>query len=328
MRRCDISVNPRSGPVRRHMFMASAVRSRYLIGLTAFGVVLFWAYWPILKAMVEKWSADPQYSHGFIVPAFAAYLLWHRRRLLSAISPSPRRLGLALIGCGAGLHLAGAYLYFDAIRTVSLLPVLAGLCLCHGGWPALRWALPSIAFLVFMLPLPFSVEGALSHPLQRLATYLSTYALQTMGFAAVSEGNIILLDTSRIGVVEACNGLGMLVTFFAMTTATILIVRRSLLESLLIVLSAIPIALIANVLRITVTAVLHNQVGGRIADVVFHDLAGWFMMPVALSLLWVEFRVLNLVLVEPAPNDLPVLGLGLSARLRPQAVPAAGAKLA
>jgi hypothetical protein len=97
---------------------------------------------------------------------------------------------------------------------------------------------------------------------------------------------------------------------------------------LLIVLSAIPIALIANVLRITVTAVLHNQVGGRIADVVFHDLAGWFMMPVALSLLWVEFRVLNLVLVEPAPNDLPVLGLGLSARLRPQAVPAAGAKLA
>src|SRR5262249_35685267 len=154
--------------------------------------------------------------------------------------------------------------------------------------PVLRWSWPAIAFLVFMLPLPFRVEVALSHPLQRVATYLSTYALQTLGFAAVSEGNIIILDNVRIGVVEACNGLGMLVTFVAMTTATVLIVRRSWIETVLILLSAIPIALLANVLRITTTGILHAEVGGQIGDIVFHDLAGWLMMPIALCLLWLE----------------------------------------
>jgi exosortase len=298
--------------------------------LTAFGIALVWAYWSTLTAMAEKWSTDAQYSHGFIVPAFAVFLLWHRRRMLSdALSP-PSRWGLPLVASGLAVHFAGAYLYFDSLSMVSLLVVLAGLFFTCGGGPMLRWALPSIAFLVFMLPLPFSVESALSHPLRRFATYLSTYTLQTIGFAAVSEGNVIILDNARIGVVEACNGLGMLVTFFAMTTAAVLVVRRTLLESLLVVASAIPIALIANVIRITVTGILHVEVGGQVADIVFHDLAGWLMMPVALCLLWVEFRVLAWVLIEPEPDGLPVLGLGVPARPsgKAEAVHPVGARLA
>src|SRR5205085_3020112 len=140
-------------------------------------------------------------------------------------------------------------------------PVLAGTCVCLGGRPALWWAWPAIAFLMFMLPLPYRAELALSHPLQSFATFCSTYSLQTLGFAAVSEGNVIILDNTRIGVVEACNGLGMLVTFFAMTTGTVLIVRRSLIEMLVIIVSAVPIALIANVTRITGTSILHVLVG-------------------------------------------------------------------
>jgi exosortase len=290
---------------------------RYPIGLAVFGAVLLWAYWPTLGAMAEKWSTDPQYSHGFLVPAFAAYLLWHRRRLLPEPVTPPSTWGLVLIGCGVALNLAGAYVFFDWLDMVSLLPVLAGFCLCYGGRPVLRWAAPSIGFLVFMLPLPYRLEVALSHPLQRLATLSSTYVLQTLGFAAVSEGNIIILDDARIGVVEACNGLGMLVTFFAMTTATVLVVRRSLLETLLIVLSAVPIAIIANVVRITLTGILHAKVGSEAADVVFHDLAGWLMMPLALGLLWAEMRLLALLLLEPEPDDLPVVGLGVAARPKP-----------
>jgi exosortase len=284
------------------------------MGLAAFAAVLGWSYWPTLAAMAEKWFTDAQYSHCFIVPVFATFLLWHRRRVLPDLVPSPSRWGFVLVAIGVGSHLAGAYFYFDALSMVSLLPVLAGLCLAFGGPRVLRWAFPSLAFLLFMLPLPFSVEGALSRPLQRLATYLSTYALQTIGLAAVSEGNVIILDNARIGVVEACNGLGMLVTFFAMTTATVMIVRRNWLESSLVVVSAIPIALVANVIRIAVTGVLHVTVGGEIADVVFHDLAGWLMMPLALGLLWVEFRLLAVVLVEPEPEALPVLGLGVPTR--------------
>lgn len=310
--------------------MTPQAQSRnHLICIVVSGVALLWAYWSTLAAMAEKWSTDPQYSHGFLVPVFAAFMLWHRRRLLPQQWPQPNRWGLALIALGIALHLAGAYVYFDALSMVSLLPLLAGLCLCIGGRPGLRWAGPSVCFLVFMLPLPYRLEVSLSHPLQRLATVCSTYTLQTIGFAAVSEGNVLILDDVQFGVVEACNGLGMLVTFFAMTTATVLVVRRPPVETLLIVFSAIPIALIANVIRITSTAVLHVEVGSAVAGVVFHDLAGWLMMPLALGLLWLEIRLLALVLVEPEPDGLPVLGLRVPARGLPTArAVVTGAKLA
>jgi exosortase len=317
-------------PVYSLKVMMASVRSRNLIWLAVSGAALLWAFWSTLAVMADKWSTDPQYSHGFLVPAFAAFMLWHRRRMLPESLPQPNRWGLALIGFGIALHLAGAYVYFDALSMVALLPVLAGLCLCYCGWPGLRWAWPSVCFLVFMLPLPHRVEVSLSHPLQRLATYISTYTLQTVGFAAVSEGNVIILDNARFGVVEACNGLGMLVTFFAMTTATVLVVRRPPVETSLIFVSAIPIALIANVIRITATAVFTVEIGSEVAGVRFHDLAGWLMMPLALGLLWVEMRMLALILLEPEPDAVPVLGLGVPQPLglAVQASRRTGAKLA
>src|SRR5262245_39858508 len=130
------------------MMLAAPVR--YLSGLAALVAGLVWAYWPTFVAMTEKWSNDAQYSHGFLVPGFAAYLLWHRRNLLPESLPSTNVSGLILIAIGFGMHLVGAYLYVDAVGMASLLPVLTGLCISYGGWPMLRWALPSIAFLAFM----------------------------------------------------------------------------------------------------------------------------------------------------------------------------------
>jgi exosortase len=303
--------------------MTSPARFLVPLALSAFAVALLWAYWPAATAMADKWSTDPQYSHGFLVPLFAAYLLWHRRHMVPKLAPPASGWGLAVLGCGIGLQLAGAYFYIDAVTTVSLIPILLGLCLMCGGWPILRWAWPSIAFLIFMVPLPFRLEVALSHPLQRLATFCSTYMLQTLGLAAVAEGNIIVLDNAQIGVIDACNGLGMLVTFVAMTAATVLVTQRTLVEKLLIALSAIPIALVANVSRITLTGILLTTVGDKVAEVVYHDLAGWLMMPLALGLLWIQCKLLSFLLVEPEPEGLPQIGLGipqlaLTARAEPK----------
>jgi len=294
--------------------MLRSPRIRPLAGLAGVLLILLWAYWPTLCDMAEKWSTDAQYSHGFLVPLFAGFLLWYRRGQFPTQDPRPSAWGVVLIGVGLGLHLFGAYIYIDWLDMVSLLPLLAGLCLCYGGRPVLRWALPSIGFLAFMLPLPHTFEVALSHPLQRIATLGSTYTLQTLGFAAVSEGNVIILDDARIGVVQACNGLGMLVTFFALTAAVVLVIKRPILDKVLIVLSTIPIALLANLIRITVTGILHAKVGGEVANVVFHDLAGWFMMPLALGMLWVELRLLSRLLLEPEPEGLPAMSFVASAR--------------
>jgi exosortase len=185
-------------------------------------------------------------------------LLWIRRDRGTALKSSPNWWGLPLVALGLGLRYVGASIYFDWLEAVSLLPVLAGFALLLGGTSGWRWCWPSIAFLFFMVPLPYSLEQALREPLRRIGTHAGTYVLQTLGFAAISEGNVIVIEDTRVGVEEACSGLRMLMIFFALSTAVALLSKRVLWERVLIVLSAVPIALVANITRISATAILHR----------------------------------------------------------------------
>jgi exosortase len=292
--------------------MTNLSRKNTLIATVLLGGLLLWAYGSTLGEVAETWSSNPQYSHGYLVPAFALFLLWTRRKQLGDEPLQPSWWGLPLVLLGTLLHLAGARLYLDWIGAAAVLPMLAGLALTLGGIRALRWSWRAIAFLVFMLPLPYRVEVALAHPLQRLATVASTYVLQTVGFAAVAEGNVIIMEETRIGVIDACNGLGMLVTFFAVTTAVAMLLKRPLVDKIIIVLSALPIALLANIIRIAVTGILAELVGAWIVDLVFHDLAGWLMMPLALGILWLELQIFNRLVIEESAAPEEVLAFALA----------------
>ena len=143
---------------------------------------------------------------------------------------------------------------------------------------------------------------------------------------AFSEGNVIQLNEARIGVVEACSGLSMLITFIALSTGMALVVKRPLLDKIVLVLSAIPVALVANIARITLTGILHEKVGGKVADHFYHDLAGWVMIPFALFLYWCVIWVFSHILVEV--EEAPVL-VGVSAsgaRPSPATTPRQAAK--
>jgi exosortase len=266
----------------------------------------------------RKWAQDPQYSHGWLVPVFAVVLLWFRREYLSATGLKPSWWGLPLLAAGIALRFFGWWFYFEWFDALSLLPCLAGACLMVGGGEALRWTWPAIAFLGFMIPLPFRLANALSDPLQHLATLTSTFALQTLGLPALAEGNTIEMDDVHINIVEACSGLSMLIVFFALSTGVALVVRRPRWEKGVIILSAIPIALFANVLRITVTGLLFRMVSDEAADAFFHDAAGWLMMPLALIVLGLELWVLNRLLVSPSGE------VGVSTRPATVAPPPAG----
>jgi exosortase len=277
--------------IRNYLLAIAAV----LLGVTC------WAYGATFVELARRWSGDPQYSHGYLVPLFAAWLLWERRGLLSGRKNEPAWWGFPLLLAGAVLRLVGGGFYLTWVSEVSLLLVLAGIVTIVGGKSALRWAWPGIAFLAFMIPLPGRLNTTLGGPLQRVGTTASTYLLQLLGFPAVAEGNVILLNEVELGIVEACSGLRMLVIFFALATAFALLLRRPLVIRLLLVLSAAPIAVIANVVRITATGVLHETVGSEVANLVFHDLAGWLMMLFALGLLGLELLVLQRLIVVTDP---------------------------
>jgi exosortase len=279
-------------------------RPAAIIALAA--AVMLWAYWPTLVEMAWRWGHDPQYSHGYLVPVFAGYLLWMRRRRLEGQQLRPAAWGLGLLAGAVALRLAGAYFHYPYLDQVSLLPSIAGVFAMAGGRAALAWSWPAIAFLAFMVPLPHTWSLALSGPMQSIATIISTFLLQVLGRPAIAEGNVIQLNEIELGIVEACSGLRMLVVFFALSTAVALLIKKPVWEKVFIAASAIPIALAANILRITITGICFEIFGDGYGGALFHDVAGWLMMPLGLAFLGLEMLVLkNLLRDPPAHRRLP-----------------------
>jgi exosortase len=264
-----------------------------LAGAVALGTALLWAYLPTLRVLAERWTHESEYSHGFLVPVFGVVLLWLRRQRFAPERWQWSWTGVLVLLAGAAVYQVAGKIFSEWLEDVSLLISLAGFVLVVGGRPAWSWAWPAVVFNVFMIPLPYRAETLLRYPLRHAATVGSTFVLQTLGFPAVSEGNVILLGDYRIGVAEACSGLSMLMLFIAFAVAMAAVIRCPRPDKLLLVVSAVPIAIVANIARITGAGIVYHLMGGPAADVWIHRLSGWLMMPVALALLWGEFVLLG-----------------------------------
>ncbi len=292
---------------------ASKPRPRFWLVLLPLLAGVVWAYWVNLTTMQSKWESDPQYSHGYLVPIFAAVLLYLRRDAFHPEQWSASWWGVVLLAIGMGTKVYASYFYIEALNHFSLVIVLLGVVACLWGRRGVRWAWPGVLFLLFMLPLPHRMETAIHGPLRTVGTKSSTYFMQLVGLPAFSEGHVITIGSQQVGVAEACSGLRMLMVFFALSTAVALLISDSWPVRLGLALSAIPIALAANVLRIASTGAMYvyladSQVfgmpGTEFAHKFFHDWAGWFMIPVALLLLWLEIWILDHLVIRVADRPL------------------------
>ncbi len=252
-----------------------------------------WAYWPTLVSLVGAWNREPDYSHGFFVAPLAVYFLWARRDRYPGSArhaerdeyiAGPAWLGLLLVAASVAVRVYGAHFYLDALDGWSILLWVAGVVWLLGGWKVMWWAAPSIAFLWFMVPLPFRVERWLSLPLQGAATKLSCWILQALGQPALAEGHTIILGQNQLEVEQACSGLRIFVGIVALAFAYAIVMRRAWWEKALLLLSAVPIALLANAARIVSTGLLYQYVSGEAAKKFSHDAAGWVMILFAAGL--------------------------------------------
>ncbi|MGO9109290.1 MAG: exosortase/archaeosortase family protein [Thermoguttaceae bacterium] len=260
-------------------------------------------YWSPVTLLVLRWYNDPDYTYGFLVPVFAAVLLWYRGAMIRGVEFQGNAWGLLLLAVAGAIRIASSYYFYDLMDPASLIPCLAGITLFAGGWKAMRWAWPALVFLVFMIPLPGFLADLLGTPLRDLATAGSTFVIQTLGISAVAEGNVIQLADSQVGVAEACNGLRNMMLFLAVCVGFALISRRTAIEKAIIVVSAVAIALLANVVRIAATAILHSMASHQVAATFYHDMAGAFMIPLAVVFLWLELAYLNRVFVPQTASD-------------------------
>jgi len=271
--------------------------------MAAWGVLLLgflWTYRETLVHVVQVWWSTPDYGHGPFVPIFAGFLLWQRQEM---VDPWPARgswWGIPFFAVFALVRWLNLFLNYE--RDIdSLLPFLVGMTLILGGWRALRWAWPSILFLIFMVPLPDFLAVALGGKLQHGATIMSVYTLQTFGVPAIAlsdASNVIRLsEPPPLEIARACSGLRMMTMFFAICVAVSFLVQAPVWKKILVILSAVPIAIISNVARIVVTGMLQEWVSVDVAYFI-HDKAGWWMMIWAMLMIWGEMALLSALLIE------------------------------
>lgn len=256
---------------------------RIVAGLAVLAVGI-WAYLPTLGDIVHAWETEPDYSHGYLVIPAALFFMWTRRGTRPSVEAPGWLVGLSLVGISLMIRLFAAVYYFESIDGWSMLIWLAGVVALLFGNAMLLWALPSIAFLIFMIPLPFRIENMLSLPLQRIATKLSCWTLQLFGQPAISEGNTILIGDHRLEVEQACSGLRLFVSIMALAFAYLLLVKRTWWEKALLLVSVVPIAIVANAARIVATGLLYEYASSDAAKKFSHDFAGWAMIPLAAAL--------------------------------------------
>ncbi len=269
-------------------------------------VVFVLFYWSSIHLLVTSWMHSEDYQHGFVVPIFAVWLLWMRRNMIPEFGGSGVWWAIPFFLVWAMMRWVAAYFNYGSLPELSMLPFFAGVALFVGGWQGLNWAWPSIVFLFFMIPLPGAIQGMASEQLQAIATRLSTYTIQTLGMAAVAEGNVIQLAERPLEVARACSGLRMMMLFFALCIGAAFVVKRPLWERLVMIASAAPIAVASNVVRIVLTAVVYkfaafwpNMIDLDTAGELIHEWAGYLMMPVGLLLLLLEMTLLSKLLIEP-----------------------------
>ena len=167
-----------------------------------------WSYWPNIVEMVLLWEKEPDYSHGYLVVPISLAFLWFRRDMFPTGQVKPAYvIGLLVVLASVGLRTVAARFFYGPIDNWTLMLWVAGCVLTFFGWRVLWWSLPSIAFLGFAMPLPYSLEIAMRLPLQGVATELSTFALVLLGIPAMAEANVIRIGTETYGVEEACSGI-------------------------------------------------------------------------------------------------------------------------
>lgn len=260
------------------------------------------AYRSVVPQLVQSWSYDDNYSHGYLIVPIAAYLAWERRHQFLTAPSRSTNWGLAVIA-GSLLVLAAGVLGVELFLTrVSLLGTIAGIVLYFFGWHRLRVMAFPLAFLLLMIPLPAIAFNQLSFPLQLVASQFGEMLVRTAGLAVTRDGNVIVLENITLQVAEACSGIRSLVSLLTLGVVFANVADRRTWMRIAIAASTIPTAIVTNGLRIAGTAVASHYYGAAAAEGFFHEFSGWVLFGVAVAATVLVHRVLLFL----APDDAQV----------------------
>ncbi|HEX2584185.1 MAG TPA: VPLPA-CTERM-specific exosortase XrtD [Steroidobacteraceae bacterium] len=256
-----------------------------LIGL--FGAIFFEG----IERMVNDWFTAEEYSHCVLLPFISAYLIWQKRSELSDLCGHANHghwSGVLLVFTGLLVNIAGKYASIFALQQYSMLIVLYGAVVCFGGWRMFRSILAPLLLLILMVPLPNFFLNTLSSQLQLVSSQLGVMFIRMTGTSVFLEGNVIDLGAYKLQVIEACSGLRYLFPLITMAAVMAYLLRTSWWKRLLLVISAAPLTIIMNSLRIGAVGLLVERWGASMAEGFLHEFQGWMVFMLSLSILFAE----------------------------------------
>ena len=238
-------------------------------------VIAFAAFSGGLLSLVDRWSRQEEYSHGFLIPLVAAWMLWSRRDAVIASVGKPSWAGPAVIFVAAIMLIIGELSAFFLLLQLGFVVALLGIVLSVGGTSLLKVTFIPIAFLVFAIPLPYFIDSELSFRLQLISSELGVFFIRLFGVPVYLTGNVIDLGNYKLQVVEACSGLRYLYPLLSLGFLAAYLFQAPFWQRALVFLSAIPITIVMNSFRIGVVGLLVDRWGTAQAEGVLHFFEGW-----------------------------------------------------
>ena len=256
-------------------------------------------YWPVITKLIHDWGINENYSHGYLIPPLAAYLIWERRHRLAAAPASGSALGLVIVAGSTVVYLIGLLGAELFLSRIALLGTLVGGVLYVLGWQHLKMLAFPLGVLLLMIPIPAILFNQIVFPLQLVASRAGETSIAAFGIPVLREGNIIILANTTLEVAEACSGIRSLVSLLTLAVVFGYFTDPRPGVRLAIALSAIPVAIIANALRVAGTGIAAHYYGSAAAEGFFHSFSGWIVFIAAFAMLFGVIRVLRWLMPEP-----------------------------
>jgi exosortase len=259
-----------------------------------FGILLIAAYYPILKHLVEQWSSDPDVGHGFFVPLVFGYIAWGRRERLMALEWKPEWWGLVLMAWGFLQAYVGMLGAEQFLQRSAFLISLVGLLLVLGGRGLVKELAFPLLLLPFMIPIPTVIYNQITFPLQLFASRVAETFLNWINIPVLRDGNVLTLASQTLSVAEACSGIRSLLSLSFLALVYAYFSDTKVWMRYALFLTVLPVAIIANAGRVTITGILSER-NTELAQGVFHELEGFVIFAIAFAMIFVLHILINLV---------------------------------
>jgi exosortase len=256
-------------------------------------------YAQLFPALVSEWAKFPSLSHGFAIPFIAGYLLWARRDLLRVLPFEPSTWGLPVVVLGLLGLVVGVRGDEPFVARISLPVTLLGLALFLGGWRITRQVWAGIAYLLFMIPLPWATVKVITYRSRLFDADASAYLLSWLRVPVYQDGVMLHLANISLEVADACSSIPAIAALLSLGVAYAAVARRPLWMRLVLIGATLPFAIGANIVRITSTAAAAYWIGPWTLNTAYHMFNGTvnflftFMMLLALDWVlshWVDGR--------------------------------------